>query len=316
MSRQISISWPELDIVVPATLADDENPELCDELWRHLPFGIVQSHPVVSGSSVTMWLPYLSKAPTPTQEAIVDAPLGRIRLSQNTGSKLSIQYGSGLEPAQQAVLGRVDDDHLNVLLTVGREVWENLFWRKQTVTVHFAAVGAGDSPAAPPKRSFAHPLSRELAAAADAIQLNEPDDVARLRTGAVPDAGSFDQYFSVWVASYGLVRDFMVHALYPTYRALATEGLEAVRIIYATVGSTYHSPLKYHGLRQLGEFARQFQRVLDETSDSDVVQEVLEELLCYGNTTYAWSHQVFPWYLGMYFPTKAAGTVGGRWKQS
>ena len=125
MSRKISISWPELGITVPAILCDQGNPELCDEFWRELPFGIVQSHPVVSGSSVTMWLPYLSKAPTPLRESIVDAPLGRIRLSQGSGSKLSIQYGSGLEPAQQAVLGRIAEDHLDVLPTVGREVWEN-----------------------------------------------------------------------------------------------------------------------------------------------------------------------------------------------
>lgn len=312
MPRAISITWPELDVSVVASLADDENPELCSEFWRHLPFGIVQSHPVVSGSSVTMWLPYLSKAPTPVRESIVDAPLGRIRLSQATGSKLSIQYGTGLEPAQQAVLGRIDDEHLGVLPTVGREVWDNLFWRKQPLTVHFAAAG-GDHADDPPPGPV-HPLACELAAAADAIQLAEPEDIARLRTGAVPEAGSFGQYFSVWVASYGLVRDFVVNTLYPIHRALGTRGLETARAVYATVGVPYHFPLKYHGLPQLSAFAESFHAVLEENEDAEVVQEVLEQLLRYGNTTYAWSHQVFPWYLGMHFPTRDAGEIGGRWK--
>ena len=79
---KISIAWPELEVTVGATLAREANPELCEEFTRHLPFGILQSHPVVSGSSVTMWLPYLSTASTRTRESIVDAPIGRIRLSQ------------------------------------------------------------------------------------------------------------------------------------------------------------------------------------------------------------------------------------------
>jgi hypothetical protein len=310
--RVISVTWPELDIAVTATLADHANPELCDEFCRQLPFGIVQSHPVVSGSSVTMWLPYLSKAPTPFVESIVDAPLGRIRLSQGTGSKLSIQYGTGLEPAKQAVLGQIDDEHLGVLPTVGREVWDNLYWRKETLTVHFAA--KGDHGVQAPPASPSHPLARELASAADAIQLDEPADVARLRAGEVPDAGSFGQYFSVWVASYGLVRDYVVNTLYPIYNALPTHGLETVRVIYATVGAKYHFSLKYHGYVQMAQFAGRFQEVLEQSDDSGEVEEVLEQLLRYCNTTYAWSHQVFPWYLGMAFPTRDAGAIGGRWK--
>jgi hypothetical protein len=299
---------------VGATLAVDANPELCDEFVRHTPFGIVQSHPVVSGSSVTMWLPYLSTAPTPVKEAITEAPIGRIRLSQGTGSKLSIQYGRGLERASQAVLGQVDDHDLGALPGVGREVWDNLYWRKQPLTVHFSVEGDVAASTPPPEPS--HPLAREIAAAADAIQLQEPADVARLRSGQVPDAGSFDQYFSVWVAAYGLVRDYVVSTLYPVFTALSGHSLETVRAIYATVGSIYHAPLRYHGYLQLSGFAQRFQALLEERDDPAVVEEVLEQLLRYGNTTYAWSHQAFPWYLGMHFPAPGAGPPGGVWKPS
>jgi hypothetical protein len=308
---RVSVTWPEIDVSVTATLARDANPELCDEFARQLPFGIVQSHPVVSGSSVTMWLPYLSTAPTPAKESIVDAPIGRIRLSQATGSKISIQYGKGLEPAKQAVLGTIDDEHLDVVPRVGREVWDNLFWRKRPLTVHFALLDGEAGPAPDPP---SHPLARTIAAAADAIQTEEPEDVRRLRTGDVPDAGSFDQYFSVWVASYGLVRDFVVNTLYPVHGALAERGLETARVVYSTVGTTYHFSLRYHGYAQLSGFAQQFHELLEETDDAAAVEEVLEQLLRFGNTTYAWSHQAFPWYLGMHFPARGTELPGGRWQ--
>jgi Cucumopine synthase C-terminal helical bundle domain len=315
VSVRISVSWPELGVTVGAALADEQSPELCAELVRHLPFSILQSHPVVSGSSVTMWLPYLSTAPTPALESILDAPIGRIRLSQTTGSKLSIQYGKGLEPAKQAVLGQIDEDGLAVLPRVGREVWDNLFWRKDVLTVRFALEEEPDAAPTPPPAP-GHPLARELAEAADGIQVEEPEDVARLHAGDVPDAGSFDQYFSVWVAGYGLVRDYVVNTLYPVYDALPARGLETVRAVYATVGATYHSPLRYHGFRRLADFADRFRALLDESDDEHAVGEVLAQLLRYGNATYAWAHQMFPWYLGMHLPARGTLPPGGRWRPS
>jgi hypothetical protein len=311
MARTIRVSWPELDVTVTATLADDQSPGLCDEFASHLPFGIVQSHPTVSGSSVTMWLPYLSKAPTPVMESIVDAPVGRIRLSQGTGSKLSFQYGLGLEPARQAVLGAIDDEFLPLLPDVGRAVWDNLYWRKQPMTVHFEWVGAASDvrPPAPPT----HPLAQELASAADAIQLKEPSDIEGLRRGQIPDAGSFGQYFSVWDAAHGLVRDFVTNTLYPIYGVLGSNGLPAARLVYSTVGAKYHFPLKYHGLVSLADFAARFQTVLESEEEPAVVTEVFEQLLRYGNATYAWSHQQFPWHVGMNFPTPGTNGLGGVW---
>lgn len=314
MARKVWVSWPELDVRVTATLADEDNRELTEEFVQHLPFRIVQSHPTVSGSSVTMWLPYLSKARTPTMEPIVDAPLGRIRLSQATGSKLSIQYGNGLEPASQAVLGSIDQEHVSVLPKVGREVWDNLYWRKQRMTVHFSAVQELDH--AVPKPELQHELARDLAAAADAIQQEEPADITRLRTGQIPDAGSFGQYFSVWDAAHGLVRDFVTNTLYPIYRALGDHGVTAVRLIYGVVGAKYHLPLRYHGFVQLSDYAVKFQKMLDTEEDETVVGEVFEQLLRYGNATYAWSHQSFPWHLGMQFPTPGSATLGGVWQPS
>ncbi|GAA2113573.1 hypothetical protein [Nocardioides bigeumensis] len=311
MGADITITWPELDRSVRATLAESESPELVAEFSSAMPFGVVQSHPVVSGSSVTMWLPYLSKAPTPAMESIVDAPIGRIRLSQGTGSKISIQYGPGLEPAKQAVLGQVHEDDLPMLPEVGRRVWDNLFWLKQPLSVHFSAPDGPDAPPSPaPLQSE---VAQRMSDAADAIQLDEPQDVARLRTGQVPDAGSFGQYFSVWDAAHGLVRDFVINTLYPIYAALLRDGVATARTAYDVVGTKYHFTLGYHGWIELSSFAQEFHEVLSNQDDAASIQEVLEQLLRYGNALYAWSHQSFPWYVAMNFPLPGAGPVGGRW---
>lgn len=311
MEPEITIHWPELGRSVRATLAATENPDLVAEFRAAMPFGILQSHPVVSGSSVTMWLPYLSKAATPVVESIVDAPVGRIRLSQGTGSKLSIQYGPGLEPAKQAVLGQVHPDDVELLPEVGRQVWDNLFWLKRRLTVHFSEPRGRDVPSPRPELRTA--VAQRMADAADAIQLEEPEDLERLRTGRVPDAGSFDQYFSVWDAAHGLVRDFVTNTLYPIYGALLRDGVDTARTVYDVVGTKYHFTLGYHGWKQLSSFAQEFHEVLCSDADPETVQEVLEQLLRYGNALYAWSHQSFPWYVAMGFPVPGAGHIGGRW---
>lgn len=312
MGSEITITWPEIDRSVRATLAETESADLVAEFRDAMPFGVVQSHPVVSGSSVTMWLPYLSKAPTPTMESIVDAPIGRIRLSQGTGSKISIQYGPGLEPAKQAVLGQVHPDDVPSLPEIGRQVWDNLFWLKRPLTVHFSSPGGPDAPPARPALRTA--VAQRMSDAADAIQLHEPRDMEVLRTGQVPDAGSFGQYFSVWDAAHGLVRDFVTNTLYPIYSALLRDGIETARTVYDVVGTKYHFTLGYHGWKELSTFAQEFHEVLCSEADVESVQEVLEQLLRYGNALYAWSHQSFPWYVAMNFPLPGAGPIGGRWE--
>ena len=86
--------------------------------------------------------------------------------------------------------------------------------------------------------------------------------------------------------------------------------------MYGTVGTTYHFSLRYHGYARLSDFAQQFHELLEQTDDAAVAGEALEQLLRFGNTTYAWSHQVFSWYLGMHFPARGTELPGGRWRPS
>lgn len=299
--RQMHIEWPELGVSVLADLADAENPELCDELWRQLPFSVTQEHPVVSGSSITCWTTYLSKAPVNVRESIVDAPIGRLRFSQATGSKISIQYGPGLEPAMQAVLGQVVDEDVSLLPSVGQAVWSNLVWDKRTITVRYSKAGGSDDGTAP-SPAAADPLAEEIDAAAVAYAVSEPPDITAIRTGQVADAGSFDQYFSVLDASNGLARDFTVNTLYPIYRVMTTHSLSSVRDMYLVVAANYEFTLRFHGYVELAGFIAAVAERLETGADAEVTEQLLEALLRYGNRMYSWSHHIFPWYLVRFFP--------------
>jgi hypothetical protein len=211
----------------------------------------------------------------------------------------------------QGVLGQVDPDGVDLLPGIGRRVWDNLYWEKGRITVELDRV----EPATPaPRADVAHPLAARFAAAAAAIVLEEPDDIRRIRTGRVEGAGSFGQYFSVWDAAHGLIRDYVVQTLFPLHAGLAREPLAHVRSAYRLVGARYHATLRYHGFRELAGFATEFDEFLEGCDDVAEVELVLRHLLDYANRIYSWSHEKFPWFLGMHFPKGADVSVpGGRW---
>lgn len=311
MSDRIRIRWPELGQEVTATLALGDNPELCEEFLARLPFAVIQSHPVVSGSSITCWVPYFSTAPMPVTESITDAPPGRLRFSQATGSKISIQYGRGLEPMAQGVLGQVDPDGVTVLPEIGRRVWNNLYWEKERITVEFEHLS---SSATSQPDAIDHTLAARLADAAQRIVLDEPADIRRIRTGEVADAGSFGQYFSVWDAAHGLIRDYVVQTLFPLYSGLGKEPLSLVRGAYGLLGTRYHATLRFHGYVELADLAAEFAEFLGTCDEPDEIELVFRHFLDYANRVYSWSHEKFPWYLGMHFPKDSnLDAPGGRW---
>ena len=84
MNKRIFIEWPELGLSAHATLANDKNPELCDEFWKNLPFNSIMNNAVITDGSMYCWIPMLSFAPIREKERIDLAPVGRLRYSQNT----------------------------------------------------------------------------------------------------------------------------------------------------------------------------------------------------------------------------------------
>jgi hypothetical protein len=114
-------------------LATTENPELCEDVIKALPFTIIQDHAVVSGQSIYAWTPIVSTAPVRVKERQCDAPIGRIRFSQGTGQKFIVQYGAVTEDIATPVLGEVLPEHAARLEEVGRRVWDSTFDSKEPI---------------------------------------------------------------------------------------------------------------------------------------------------------------------------------------
>ncbi|EIF30500.1 hypothetical protein BCh11DRAFT_05991 [Burkholderia sp. Ch1-1] len=131
--QRIRISWEPLGITVNATLASEENPELCGDVVAALPFTVIQDHAVVTGESMYAWTPVLSTAPIHLRERICDAPVGRLRYSQSTGQKFIVQYGPTTEDLSQPVLGEIDAADAGKLEQVGRAVWDSTFDNKKLI---------------------------------------------------------------------------------------------------------------------------------------------------------------------------------------
>ncbi|WP_137919883.1 hypothetical protein [Hydrogenophaga sp. 2FB] len=129
----IRLRWEPLGIEVRAFLCVDRNPELCRDLLDALPFTCLQSHPMVSGESIFAWTPLTSTAATPFKEEIRTAPVGRLRFSQRTGQKLTVQYGVTSEDIMAPVLGSVLQSDRHLLRAVGSAVWTSTYETKEAI---------------------------------------------------------------------------------------------------------------------------------------------------------------------------------------
>jgi len=307
MGRLIDISWPELDIQVVAELADEENPELCEEFWRDLPFKVLQAHPVVSGESLYAWTPTISTAPVRLKRRIIDCAVGDLRYSQATGNKFSIQYGKGLEPLAQPVLGHVLGEHHHLLPKVGETIWNNLFFVKKQI---FVEVKPHDPTQAFKGESrFAHlkGAAAEFYREAKRIETIEPEDLQRIRRGEIGDTGTYGQYFSAWDFVNGMLRDYIMYTAYPLLKLIDTLQHDDFVAAVDAFDPAYSEYLGYSGLSKLQEFSLKLRTAIAKTDESEELRMLLRCFIMYGNRLCAWSYHYFPWYLGMFYGRSARG---------
>ncbi len=311
MGRLIDIAWPGLGISVVAELADELNPELCEDFWRCLPFTVLQDHPIVSGETVFAWAPLVSTAPIRHRERIDEAPAGRIRFSQATGNKFSIQYGKGLETLAQPVLGRVLPDYLRVLPRVGKVVWESTFWNKELIWVQ---VNAHDTPGGPLGIPTAtHPVAKKFIDELVRITTVEPDDLRKIRLGLIPSAGSYGQYFGPWNIADGMLRDYVMYTIYPLLQLLDKLGPEHLTDVLDALGPTYSNFLGYCGFKTLSRFSDDLREAVHQSKSADDIKSVLMAFLLYANKLCAWAYHYFPWHLGIFFGREGySGGLPGR----
>lgn len=131
--QKVRLTWEPLGISVIAVFATKENPELCSDILKVLPFTVVQDHAVVSGESMYAWAPVISTSPVHVKERQCDAPIGRIRFSQGTGQKIIVQYGEVTEDIATPVLGEILPEYAGELAKVGRAVLESNFGNKEPI---------------------------------------------------------------------------------------------------------------------------------------------------------------------------------------
>jgi hypothetical protein len=136
-NKKIEIEWPQYGKKVTATLAVSDNPELCEYVWKHLPFECVQEHGMVTGDIIYCWTPLVNVEPVHVQNLHTESPMGRISYSQGTGNKIIIKYGWCSEDLNAPVLGIVDEDGIEDLKWVGREIWHNTMHEKEIIKVIF-----------------------------------------------------------------------------------------------------------------------------------------------------------------------------------
>lgn len=315
MGRLIDIAWPQLNVKVVAELNDERNPELCEEFWQQLPFKVTQAHPVVSGASMYAWTPVVSSAPVHHREMITDCPIGRLRYSQSTGNKMSVQYGKGQEPLAQPVLGQVLPEYCHLLPAVGKAVWNNLFYEKDVIFLEVSAHEGQGHPGVPAKPKNLSPLAEKLYAEAERIQLTEPEEIRALRLGEVKDAGTYGQYFSAWDFANGMLRDYIMYTIYPILTLAGKLEPKELRLVLNELDVPYSDYLSVVGFKKLEALAGEVRDYVAKAETKEEIQQVLRAFLQYGNRLCAWSYQMFPWYLGMFYNRAADGQERpGRWR--
>ncbi|MCI8512409.1 MAG: hypothetical protein HFE83_10530 [Lachnospiraceae bacterium] len=307
--RRIRFEWPELGLSAYASLADEVNPELCEEIWNALPFESIMNNAVVTDGSMYCWVPVLSFAPVRHKERIDQAPVGRIRYSQNTGNKVIVQYGACNEDVMGAVLGQIDEEDLPTVERVGAEARNAIFMTKKEIHVHISRVnetekaGRSHETLKRPQtcRKEVEELAGALTALAEEASRKEPFEHKQIRTGKNSGMGSCGQYFSTWEFVYSLSRDLSMYTLYPIARLCREDSFDVRQLekIYMEIDPTYTNLLGSYGMRKLREHARHFRAMIER---KDLTKEefryIIDAFTFYTNMLAQWTYFYYPWGIG------------------
>ena len=309
MSRKILLEWEDLGVSAKATLADDKNPELCDDLWNALPINSIMNNAVITDGSMYCWVPMLSFAPIHVKERIDLAPIGRLRYSQNTGNKVIVQYAQCNEDIMGAVLGQVDEEDIETIKKIGDEALKSIFMTKKELHIRISRLDEkGKTEAAKPSLKCPQGCKQEVKELVDKIlekaleaSKQEPEEHKMVRTGKNAGMGSCGQYFSTWEFVYSLSRDLSMYTLYPIARLCRNETLDVRHLekVYMEIDPTYTNLLGSYGMRQLREYAKEFRTMIKK---EDLTKEeftyVIDAFCLYTNMIASWAYFYYPWGIG------------------
>jgi len=138
MVKEIEFEWPEIGINLNVSLLENDEPELCEILWKNLekPLKMICRHPVSTGEEFSGE----GRPPRhPVQSGTQAVPLGRkqwLLSGIKPGSVvyaifggyggISVFYGPCTEPlpARGSVVGKVAEADMEKLKKTGKAVWK------------------------------------------------------------------------------------------------------------------------------------------------------------------------------------------------
>ena len=120
-----------------AEMYDDKHPELCNEIWKHLPFDSQWVHAMVSGGVIYGPAPIIGigLAESSYKTTWSQAPIGTMSFSP-WFHDLSVKYGQCTETLTVAPWGIVVEG-IDTLKRLGNLVWNSNVYTKEIVKVKY-----------------------------------------------------------------------------------------------------------------------------------------------------------------------------------
>lgn len=305
--KNIEIEWVQLDRKVVATLIEDQNPELCDLLWRHLPYNSIQHHALISGQHLYHYDPIVESfwAEARTTQSRSRSADGTVFLSYL--QHLSMKYGDLTEDLPAAPVARVTTESLPALKEVGSACWDSTFRTKELIEVRVSRAGEplGGRYMLPPPGTVGSPKVQELVdeihAETQATWVTPPREVVDIHSGRIASgAGAYDQYFSTIVFVNGEERALAYNALGGLLKSAVRSDISLAELVQITPNFVCVPAefLGYCGLETLERFATRFVSVLPKLRSKREYVTLLSALTLYANKLNGWILHYFPWIHG------------------
>ena len=130
MGRIFEIYWPDFETVVEAKLCDEENPELCEQFWKHLPFDTILAASMSAGEMFKIPVPFSLPMTSPDKMVLFpEQPPGTI-VSGIMGSLL-LRYGVVVEPFQLPRLALIPEAQIPLLKEISYRLRDAYFFSKE-----------------------------------------------------------------------------------------------------------------------------------------------------------------------------------------
>jgi len=131
MSRKFEVVWADFDAVLTFELADDENPNLCDEFWQRLPFTTIFAASMSAGEMFKVPIPtVLTSEPEGDLALFPDQPVGTV-LSFASMSGLLIKYGIVVEPFRLPRIATLLKDEIGLFRDISGKLRDAYFFTKE-----------------------------------------------------------------------------------------------------------------------------------------------------------------------------------------